>query len=62
MIKGVIKSLKAKFYKNIVQQIIRSLKKNKALPPISNLNGTQMLAFACNSVSIETILNYFRKA
>ena len=38
MNQGVIKSLKARYRKNIVQQFIRSLKKNKALPAISNFN------------------------
>ena len=59
---GIIRSLKAKYCKNMVRKIIRNLEKNKALPAISILNGMQMLVSAWNSVSIETIVNYFRKA
>lgn len=55
MNQGVIKSLKARYRKNIVQQFIRSLKKNKALPAISNFNVMQMQASALYSVFIETI-------
>ena len=62
MDQGVIRSLKAKYHKNMVRKIIRNLKKNKALPAISILNGMQMLVSAWNSVSIETIANCFRKA
>ena len=62
MDQGVIRSLKAKYRKNMVRQIIRNLEKNKALPAISILNGMQMLVSGWNSVSIETIANCFRKA
>ena len=62
MDQGVIRSLKAKYRKNMVRKIIRNLEKNKALPAISILNGMQMLVSAWNSVSIETIVNCFRKA
>ena len=62
MNQGVIRSLKAKYRKNMVQKIIRNLEKNKALPAVSILNGMQMLVSALNSVSIETIVNCFRKA
>ena len=62
MDQGVIRSLKAKYRKNMVRKIIRNLEKNKALPTISILNGMQMLVSAWNSVSIETIVNCFRKA
>lgn len=55
MNQGVIKSLKARYRKNIVQQFIRSLKKNKTLPAISNFNVMQMQASALYSVFIETI-------
>ena len=61
MDQGVIRSLKAKYRKNMVRKIIRNLEKNKALPAISILNGMQMLVSAWNSVSIETIVNCFRK-
>ena len=62
MDQGVIRSLKAKYRKNMVRKIIRNLEKNKALSAISILNGMQMLVSAWNSVSIETIVNCFRKA
>ena len=62
MDQGIIRSLKAKYRKNIVRKIIRNLQKNKALPAISILNGMQMLVSAWNSISIETIVNCFRKA
>ena len=62
MDQGVIRSLKAKYRKNMVRKIITNLEKNKALPAISILNGMQMLVSAWNSVSTETILNCFRKA
>ena len=62
MDQGVIRSLKAKYRKNMVRKIIRNLEKNKALPEILILNGKQMLVSAWNSVFIETIVNCFRKA
>ena len=46
----------------MVRKIIRNLDKNNALPAISILNGMQMLVSAWNSVSIETIVNCFRRA
>ena len=59
---GVIRSLKAKYRKNMVRKIIRNLEKNKALLAISILNGIQILVSTWNSVSIETIVNCFCKA
>ena len=59
---GVIRSLKAKYRKNMFPKIIRNLGKNKALPAVSILNGMQMLISAWDTVSIETIVNCFRKA
>ena len=43
---GVISSLKAKYHKNMNQNIIRSLKKNNALPEVLFLKAMQMLVFA----------------
>ena len=62
MDQGLIRSLKAKYRKNMVRKIIRNLEKNKALPAISILNEMQMMVSAWISVSIETILNCFREA
>ena len=62
MDQGVIRSLKSKYLKNMVQKVIRNLEKNKPLLRISILNGMQMLVSAWNSVSTETIVNCFRKA
>ena len=61
MNQGFIRSLKAKYCKNIVPKTIRSFVKNKVLQIISILNGMQMLVFAWNSVSIEAVVNCFRK-
>ena len=54
MDQGVIRSLKAKYRKNMVQRIIRSLEKNIALPVVSILKAMQMLASAWNTVTTET--------
>ena len=43
-----VRSLKAKYRKNMVRKIIRNLKKNKALPAILILSGMQMLVSAWN--------------
>ena len=60
MEQGVIRSLKAKYRKNTVQKIIRSLEKNNAVPEVSILKAMQMLAW--NTVSTETIVNCCLKA
>ena len=54
MDQGVIRSLKAKYRKNIVQRIIRSLEKNIALSVVSILKAMQMLASAWNTATTET--------
>ena len=62
MDQGVIHSLKAKYRKNVVRKIIRSLEKNKTLPKISMLQGMQMLVSTWDALTTETIVNCFRKA
>ena len=43
---GVIRSMKAKCHRNMVQKIIRSLEKNNSLPEVSILKTMQMLVSA----------------
>ena len=62
MNQGVIRSLKAKYPKNMVRKIIRSSKKNNALPEVSILKARQILVSAWNAVSTETIVDCFIKA
>ena len=62
MDQGVIRSLKAKYRKNMVQKIIRSLQKNYALSEVLILNAMQILVSAWNAVSTENIVNCFRKS
>ena len=62
MNQGVIRSLKAKYRKNMVRKIIRSSKKNNALPEVSILKARQILVSAWNAVSTETIVDCFIKA
>ena len=62
MNQGVIRSLKTKYGKGMVQKIIKNLEKNNALPEVSILKTMQMLVPAWNTVSNETIVNCFRKA
>ena len=58
----VIRSLKAKYFKNIVQKIISSLEKNNAPPETLILKAMQMLFSSLNAVSTEAIVDCFRKA
>ena len=60
MDQGVIRSLKAKYRKNVVRKFIRSLDKNLGIPKISILNAMQMLVSSWNSVTTEAIVNCFR--
>ena len=62
MDQGVIRLMKAKYCKNMVQKFIKSLQKNNALPEVSILKAMQMLVSAWNAVFTETIANCFRKA
>ena len=62
MDQDAVRSLKAKYRKNMVQKIIRSLVKSNALPEVSTLKAMQMLVSAWNAVLTETIVNCFRKA
>ena len=52
MDQGVIRSLKAKYRKNMVQKIIRSLEKNNALSEVLISNAIQILVSAWNAVSL----------
>ena len=62
MDQGVIRSLKAKYGKNVVRKIIQSVEKKKTLPKISLLQGMQMLISAWDALSTQTIDNCFRKS
>ena len=62
MDQGVIRSLKVKCRKNMVQNVIRSLKKNNALPEVLILKAMQFLVSAWNELSTETIVIFFGKA
>ena len=62
MDEGVIRSLKRKYRKNVVQKIIQSVEKKKTLPKISLLQGMQMLVSAWDALSTQTIVNCFRKS
>ena len=60
MDQGVIRSLKAKYCKNVVQKIIQSVKKKKILPNISLLQGMQMLVSASDALLMQLIMNCSR--
>ena len=62
MDQGVIRSLKAKYRKNVVRKIIQSVEKKKTLSEISLLPGMQMLVSAWDALSTQTIVNCFRKS
>ena len=59
MDQGVIRSLKAKYRKNVVRKIIQSVDKKKIPPKISFLQGMQMLVSAWDPLSTQTIMNCF---
>ena len=61
MDQGFIRSLKAKYRKNVDWKIIQSVEKKKTLPKISLLQGMQMLVSAWDALSTRTIVNCFRK-
>ena len=62
MDQGFIRSLKAKYCKNVDWKIIQSVEKKKTLPKISLLQGIQMLVSAWDALSTQTIVNCFRKS
>ena len=62
MDQGVLRSLKAKYRKNVVRKIIQRVEKKKALSKISLLQGMQMLVSAWDVLSTQTIANCFRKS
>ena len=59
MDQGVIRSLKAKYRKNIVRKIIQSVEKKKTLPKISLLQVMQILVSAWDALLTQTIVNCF---
>lgn len=61
MDQGVIRSLKAKYRKKIIQRFIRAVDTKKALPKTSILNAMQLLTSAWNEVTEVTIKNCFKK-
>ena len=62
MYQGVIRSLQAKYRKNAVRKIIKSVEKKKTLPKISLLQRMQILVSAWDVLSAQTIVNCFRKS
>ena len=62
MDQGVIRSLKAKYRKNVVRKIIQSVEKKKTLSKISLLQGMQMPFSAWDALSTQMIVNYFLKS
>ena len=62
MNQGVIRSLKAKYHRNVVRKIIQSVEKKKTLPKILLLQGMQMLVSAWDALAMQTIVNCFRKS
>ena len=57
----VICSLKAKYRSNLVRKIIQTVEKKKIIPKILLLQGMQMLLWAWDALSMQTIVNCFRK-
>ena len=60
MDQDVIRSLKAKYRKNVVWEIIQSVEEKKTFPKISLLQGMQMLVSAWDAILTQTIVNCFR--
>ena len=61
MDQDVIRSIKAKYRKNIFQKVIQIVGKKKSLPKISLLQGIQMLASGWDALPTQTIDNCFQK-
>ena len=61
MDQGVIRSLKAKYRKKIIQRLIRAVNMKKTFPKTSILDAMQLLTSAWFEVSEATIKNCFRK-
>ena len=62
MDQGVIRSLKAKYRKNVVRKIIQSVEKKKTLPKYLLQQEMQMLVSAWDALSTQTIVYYFQKS
>ena len=58
----VTRSLKAHYRKKFVHLCIKAVENNKALPNISILQVMKHLKSSWNTVSKETIVNYFKKS
>ena len=59
---SVIRSLKAKYRRNVVWKIIQSVKKKKTLPKVQLLQGMQMLVSVWDALLTQTIVNCFQKS
>ena len=62
MDQGVIRSLKAKYRKNVVRKIIQSVEKKKSFLKILLLHQMQMLVSVWDALSTQTVVNCFRKS
>ena len=62
MHQGVIRSLKAHYRRKIVHLCIKSLDVTKPFPKITILHAMKNLVLSWNAVSVETIVNCFKKA
>ena len=60
MDQGVIRSLRAKYRKNVVRKTIQSVEKKKTLPKILLLQEMQMLVSAWDALSTQTVVNCLR--
>ena len=62
MDQGVITSLKAYYWGRVIHRLCRALDKTKTLPKVSILQAMKILASSWKAVSVQTIVNCFRKA
>ena len=62
MDQGVITSLKAHYWGRVIHRLCRALDKTKTLPKVSILQAMKILVSSWKAVSVQTIVNCFRKA
>ena len=62
MNQGVIRSLKAKYRKNVVRKIIQNVEKKKTLPKILLLHEMQVLFQTWDAPSTQMIMDFFQKS
>ena len=62
MDQGVITSLKAYYWGRVIHRLCRALDKTKTLPKVSILQAMKILVSSWKAVSVQTIVNCFRKA